>query len=168
MKTAKFTVGPTQDGQRLDAAAQLADIGLSRRKAKSIIDLGGAYVNRKRIRRASHIVKIGDRIEFQFNDKALQPGSNQQIELSPEMLVADHPAFVILNKPPGLPSQATRDQAVFHVIPLLEKLMLKIGKPKGRWILVHRLDKETSGLLIVAKTGKNSHIPNGNVSPQNC
>jgi RluA family pseudouridine synthase len=156
MKSAKFTVGPTQHGQRLDAAAQLADIGLSRRKAKAVIDLGGAYVNRKRVRRAAHVVKTGDRVEFQYLEQALKNQPTEAMELEPSALISDQKDFVILNKPPGLPSQATRDQAVFHVIPLLEKLMAKLGRAKGRWILVHRLDKETSGLLIVAKSGKSA------------
>jgi 23S rRNA pseudouridine955/2504/2580 synthase len=59
--------------------------------------------------------------------------------------------LIILNKPPGLPSQGGSGQGDRHVDGLSEAL--KFGykdKPK----LVHRLDKDTSGLLMLARTDR--------------
>ena len=59
--------------------------------------------------------------------------------------------IIILNKPPGLPSQGGSGQGDRHVDGLAEAL--KFGfkdKPK----LVHRLDKDTSGLLMLARTDR--------------
>jgi 23S rRNA pseudouridine955/2504/2580 synthase len=59
--------------------------------------------------------------------------------------------IIILNKPPGLPSQGGSGQGERHVDGLAEAL--KFGykeKPK----LVHRLDKDTSGLLMLARTDR--------------
>ncbi len=59
--------------------------------------------------------------------------------------------IIILNKPPGLPSQGGSGQGDRHVDGLTEAL--KFGfkdKPK----LVHRLDKDTSGLLMLARTDR--------------
>ena len=59
--------------------------------------------------------------------------------------------IIILNKPPGLPSQGGSGQGDRHVDGLCEAL--KFGykeKPK----LVHRLDKDTSGLLMLARTDR--------------
>ena len=59
--------------------------------------------------------------------------------------------MIILNKPPGLPSQGGSGQGDRHVDGLCEAL--KFGykeKPK----LVHRLDKDTSGLLMLARTDR--------------
>jgi 23S rRNA pseudouridine955/2504/2580 synthase len=59
--------------------------------------------------------------------------------------------LIILNKPPGLPSQGGSGQGDRHVDGLAEAL--KFGykdKPK----LVHRLDKDTSGLLMLARTDR--------------
>jgi 23S rRNA pseudouridine955/2504/2580 synthase len=59
--------------------------------------------------------------------------------------------LIILNKPPGLPSQGGSGQGDRHVDGLTEAL--KFGykdKPK----LVHRLDKDTSGLLMLARTDR--------------
>ncbi|MFN6925497.1 MAG: RluA family pseudouridine synthase [Tabrizicola sp.] len=59
--------------------------------------------------------------------------------------------LIVLNKPPGLPSQGGSGQGERHVDALAEAL--KFGykeKPK----LVHRLDKDTSGILMLARTDR--------------
>jgi 23S rRNA pseudouridine955/2504/2580 synthase len=59
--------------------------------------------------------------------------------------------IIILNKPPGLPSQGGSGQGDRHVDGLTEALMFGYkDKPK----LVHRLDKDTSGLLMLARTDR--------------
>ena len=59
--------------------------------------------------------------------------------------------IIILNKPPGLPSQGGSGQGDRHVDALSEAL--KFGY-KDRPKLVHRLDKDTSGLLMLARTDR--------------
>ena len=59
--------------------------------------------------------------------------------------------IIILNKPPGLPSQGGSGQGDHHVDGLTEAL--KFGF-KDRPKLVHRLDKDTSGLLMLARTDR--------------
>ncbi len=57
--------------------------------------------------------------------------------------------IIALNKPPGLPSQGGSGQGDRHVDGLTEAL--KFGY-KERPVLVHRLDKDTSGVLLLART----------------
>lgn len=57
--------------------------------------------------------------------------------------------IIALNKPPGLPSQGGSGQGIRHVDALTEAL--KFGY-KERPVLVHRLDKDTSGVLLLART----------------
>ncbi|QCO55254.1 RluA family pseudouridine synthase [Pseudorhodobacter turbinis] len=59
--------------------------------------------------------------------------------------------LIIINKPPGLPSQGGSGQGDRHVDGLTEAL--KFGY-KDRPKLVHRLDKDTSGLLMLARTDR--------------
>ena len=59
--------------------------------------------------------------------------------------------MIIINKPPGLPSQGGSGQGDRHVDGLTEAL--KFGY-KDRPKLVHRLDKDTSGLLMLARTDR--------------
>ena len=58
---------------------------------------------------------------------------------------------IALNKPPGLPSQGGSGQGDRHVDALTEAL--KFGY-KERPVLVHRLDKDTSGVLLLARTAR--------------
>ena len=58
----------------------------------------------------------------------------------------------MINKPAGLPAQATRDQAVLHVIPALAKCLASMGHPNFDLQLVHRIDTDTTGALIIATT----------------
>ncbi|VDC26362.1 RluA family pseudouridine synthase [Pseudogemmobacter humi] len=59
--------------------------------------------------------------------------------------------IIVLNKPPGLPSQGGSGQGDRHVDGLTEAL--KFGY-KDRPKLVHRLDKDTSGVLLLARTDR--------------
>lgn len=57
--------------------------------------------------------------------------------------------IIALNKPPGLPSQGGSGQGARHVDGLSPALMFDY---KERPVLVHRLDKDTSGVLLLART----------------
>jgi 23S rRNA pseudouridine955/2504/2580 synthase len=59
--------------------------------------------------------------------------------------------IIALNKPPGLPSQGGSGQGSRHVDGLTEALMFGY---KDRPKLVHRLDKDTSGVLLLARTDR--------------
>lgn len=59
-------------------------------------------------------------------------------------------ALIVLNKPPGLAVQGGSGQGARHVDGLAPALAFGDGIPK----LVHRLDKDTSGLLVLARTGR--------------
>ncbi len=150
LKTLNFSVTFDTDGKRLDVFLSEAGLSLSKRKIKSIIDVGGVYVNQKRVRIASHVLRRGDKVRMQYSDEALHRGSQKPEVLRDEDILYDHDGVIAINKPPGLPSQATMDQAVVHVIPHLESYLKSRGDQRGPLILVHRLDKETTGVILVA------------------
>ncbi|MFW7381244.1 MAG: RluA family pseudouridine synthase [Oligoflexus sp.] len=150
MERYRIQVKGSMQGKRLDLAIVAANIGLSRRKARRIIDLGGSYINRKRVRVASRPVEFGDIIELEYNPQAYQQLKKADIHLSAEDIIYEGHDFLAVNKPPGLPSQATKTQAVFHVVAQLKKVLEAQGKKHSKLQLAHRLDKETSGVLILA------------------
>jgi 23S rRNA pseudouridine955/2504/2580 synthase len=74
--------------------------------------------------------------------------SEDEIALARSMVIEADPAAIILNKPPGLATQGGT-KTVEHVDGLLGGLVEEDApRPK----LVHRLDKDTSGVLLVART----------------
>ena len=75
---------------------------------------------------------------------------SSSFEFKAEDVLYEDETVLAINKPPGFP-EATRTQAVFHVVALLEKYLKARDGKVGRLDLVHRLDKETTGVLLIAK-----------------
>lgn len=152
MNTHTITIKKQLDGYRLDIAILDANLGLSRRKIRSIIDVGGVFLNGKRVRVASRSVRLGDVIKMQYNLNALKAYKHSEFKLTDADILYRENGLIAINKPPGLPSQPTRDQAVVHVTKALETYLVEKGEKKTELTLVHRLDKETSGILLIATT----------------
>jgi 23S rRNA pseudouridine955/2504/2580 synthase len=78
-----------------------------------------------------------------------EPLSEEEAQLVRDMVIYEGPGAFVLNKPPGLATQGgTKTHQ--HLDRLLDGLAGEGGRPK----LVHRLDKDTSGALLVAKSAR--------------
>ncbi len=78
--------------------------------------------------------------------------TEEQIELAEAMVITQDRAAIVLNKPPGLATQGGTGTKE-HVDGLLDAFALPgNGKTIPRPRLVHRLDKDTSGVLLIART----------------
>jgi len=75
------------------------------------------------------------------------PLTREEEQLVRDMVIYDDPGAFVLNKPPGLATQGGT-KTTQH----LDRLLDGLGDERGRPKLVHRLDKDTSGALIVART----------------
>ncbi|QNN68676.1 RluA family pseudouridine synthase [Sphingomonas lutea] len=78
--------------------------------------------------------------------KALTPEEESYVR---DMVIFEQPTAFVLNKPPGLATQGGT-KTTQHLDRLLDGLADERGRPK----LVHRLDKDTSGALLVARTAR--------------
>ncbi|WP_159455455.1 RluA family pseudouridine synthase [Pseudobacteriovorax antillogorgiicola] len=137
-------------GKRLDLAMVEETKGLSRRKAKSLIDDGSVFVNDQRVRIASRQLSFGDRLTFRYvpdNKKKPQP-----VQISERDILFDQAGVIAINKPVGLPSQETKKGDRFHVVPLVKRFFQTKGRDLEHLALAHRLDKETSGVLLLGET----------------
>jgi 23S rRNA pseudouridine1911/1915/1917 synthase len=145
----KAQVPSSLNGARFDVAAAALFEGFSRKKIKTVIDRGGAYLNKKRITLAKKEVKSGDVIEL-FWDEA-RPLSTRSLNAIPVQILANEEDFVVINKPAGLPSQATlttSEDTVIHALHNQYPDLFSVDK----LFLVHRLDKDTSGVMLLAKS----------------
>ena len=129
---------------RIDRALVLALPALSRRRIRRALDDGDIYLNRRRVRVASRLVSGGDAVEI-----FLPPTSPRRP--TPQLCQADilycDADLMVINKPPRLLSQASRQQAVTHLIPAVRQLLPDCGT----LYIVHRLDGETSGAIMLAR-----------------
>ncbi len=78
--------------------------------------------------------------------KTLSP---EQIAEAKDMVIRETPSAIVLNKPPGLATQGG-SKTTKHVDGLLDAFVTDEKTPRPR--LVHRLDKDTSGVLLIART----------------
>src|SRR4051812_14849255 len=81
--------------------------------------------------------------------RARETLSEDEVQFVREMVIHQDAHAFVLNKPPGLATQGGT-KTTHH----LDRLLDGIGDERGRPKLVHRLDKDTSGALLVARTAR--------------
>lgn len=145
-----YKVPPEDVGDRLDHWLSRQCPDLSRSHIQRLIQSGHVLLNGAR-HKNRHLVAAGDRVSL---DIPPPPDSEPQPEaISLDILFEDEQVLVI-NKPPGL----VVHPAVGHPGGTLVNALLHHGAGQGRQDtllrqgIVHRLDKDTSGALVVAKT----------------
>ena len=146
----EFKVGAVDSGTRIDIFLAKNMPNLSRRKVRTLLDVGGCYVNNKRMKIASRTIEQGDVVRVEFHKENLSKAKRHVFELRDQDILFDQFGIIAINKPPGLPSQATRDQSIEHAEIALKKWLSLHKREVKSLILIHRLDKETSGVLLFA------------------
>jgi 23S rRNA pseudouridine1911/1915/1917 synthase len=148
-ETLAFTVTSSGTGLRLDQFLAL-QTGWSRARLQKLLKAGRIVVN-GRPRPASYRVRGGDNVAVSVPEP--EPSYLAPEALPLEILFEDQDLLVV-NKPPGLVvhpgaghQRGTLLNALVHHCPELKDIG-EVSRPG----LVHRLDKDTSGLLVVAKT----------------
>ena len=112
-------------------------------------------VNKKRIK-TSYRVKLNDKIDIyeidnlkplKSNKKEKYKPSNKEKKNYEDFVIEDNENFIVINKPSGIPVQSGT-KSFKNIIDILRETKYFLdSKP----YIVHRLDKETSGVMIVAK-----------------
>ncbi len=146
-----WPVDPSQAGDRLDRALATFLPDLSRSYAAQLIEGGHVSINGAAVTKPARKVKAGDSISVEI--PAPQP-SGLQAEAIPlkivyedaDLLVIDKPAGMVVHPAPGH-SGGTLVNALLAHVPGIELDMGDDARPG----IVHRLDKDTSGLIVVAK-----------------
>jgi 23S rRNA pseudouridine955/2504/2580 synthase len=155
-----FTVSEDDDGIRLDR-------WFKRHMADVSFNLVSRWARTGQLRLSGKRAVPGDRIEagqeIRIPPAEATPARSTRPQPKRERLTEDEVEFVremvihqdsqafVLNKPPGLATQGGTKTSK-HLDRLLDGLADERGRPK----LVHRLDKDTSGALLVARTARSA------------
>ena len=142
-----LTVDDDQDGSRLDVVLAAA-LGVSRSAAAQRIDAGGVTVDGRPARR-SRVLAAGERVEAA---DVAAPEAGPAPAMPPVRYRDEH--LVIVAKPPGLvvhPGAGHVDDTLVDAL-RAAGIPLAGGQDTTRPGIVHRLDRDTSGLLVVAST----------------
>jgi 23S rRNA pseudouridine1911/1915/1917 synthase len=144
----RWTVPDDLDGERADkVVATLA--GISRSAARGLVESGGVLGPSGALTPRDRLA-AGDEVEFDVPEaRPLLVAEDVAVDV-----VHEDPSYLVVDKPPGMVvhpgagrSGGTLASGLLHRHPELEG----VGEP-DRWGIVHRLDRDTSGLLVVART----------------
>ena len=157
-----FTVDEDYNDSRLDKWFKNNIINLPHSLIEKIIRQNKIKVNKKKPK-SSYRLQIGDLIEI-YDISKFKPAENtkkikyipkkKEISIYDDYIIEDNKNFVVINKPSGIPVQSGT-KSFKNIIDILKNTKyFDNSKP----FIVHRLDKETSGILIVVKNRKYAQL----------
>ena len=152
----EYIVSQEEKGKRLDTYIPSVDTGITRTSAQRLIEDGNILVNGKNAK-VSYKIQENDKISVEIPKP-------KQIELKaqdiPIEIVYEDSDIIVVNKPKGMvvhPANGNPDGTLVNAIMAICKDSLSGIGGEIRPGIVHRIDKDTSGLLIVAKND-NAHV----------
>ncbi len=157
MTTLSVVVPASLDGVRLDrAVALLADV--SRSSVDALVADGRVAVDGRVVRRRNTLLRTGQGLEVDRPEEVAPPGPEGDTTVVVPVVHADD-EIIVVDKPAGLvvhPGAGHRSGTLVHGLlarfPELASLTAAVGSDPDRPGIVHRLDRGTSGLMVVART----------------
>ena len=151
MPLIQFTIEADQAGERLDRILPQLSEGLSRSYAQTLVEQGHIMVNGAPAK-SSQKVREGDTVTIEIPETESVGIVAEPMDLSivyedPDILVVDKPAGLVVHPAPGHASGTLVNALLAHT----DELSMHGEERPG---IVHRLDKDTSGLLVVAKNDR--------------
>ncbi len=145
-----FTADETLAGMRIDKALSSKAEGFTRSHIQSVLSDGGVKVNGKTVSK-SYKLSLGDEVIFTVPEPTLLSAEPEDIPLDivyedSDLLVVNKPRGLVVHPAPGNESGTLVNALMYHCKGSLSGIngVIRPG-------IVHRIDKDTSGLLIVAK-----------------
>ena len=149
-----LSVAPEQAGARLDKWLAEAVPGVSRSRIQALIGEGAVTVSGKVTDNPAQKVKAGQWVKLKLPAAVEASPAAQEMDLD---VVYEDDDLIVINKPPGLvvhPAPGNFDKTLVNaLLAHCGKSLAGIGGVRRPGI-VHRIDKNTSGLLVAAKTDK--------------
>ena len=151
-----FKITEQNINQRLDMYIASLDLDLSRSMAQKMIENNQVLVNEKPVK-TSYKTKLDDNIKIKIAEPKMAEIKAQEIPLD---IIYEDNDIVVVNKPKGMvvhPGNGNPDGTLVNAVLNHCKGSLSGIGGEIRPGIVHRLDKDTSGLIIIAKNDK-AHI----------
>jgi 23S rRNA pseudouridine1911/1915/1917 synthase len=150
--------GAPDEGVRLDRFLREKSGVLSRTRARDLLSAGGVTINGHRVKIASRPLRAGDRVEVHPLSEERRSGAPPGIE--PFRVVHEDAAVIVVEKAPGILVQPTPQGDRGTLLDLLRRhLRKRYPEVKSPYLgLLHRIDRETSGLLLFSRRGSANRI----------
>lgn len=153
----KFVIDTDSAGQRLDRYVVGVTQDISRMEVQRLIGNDAILVNGK-ASKAGYMLRAGDVIAISSVTSATSSSSIQPLSI-PLTIAYEDADVLVINKPAGMvvhPAPGHRDDTLVNAL-LAYLPELQASGDANRPGIVHRLDKDTSGLLLVAKNARAHH-----------
>lgn len=146
-------IDENDENKRLDSYLSEITPDLSRSKIQNFIKSGNVKINDS-IKKPSYILKENDKIDFEIPEE-------EKLEIKPQdipiEIVYEDENMLVVNKPSGMlthPTTIERENTLVNA--LLYKFNNNLSDINGEFRrgILHRLDRNTSGLLMIAKNNK--------------
>ncbi len=151
----EFEVKSRIEGKRVDAYLASRFTDYSRQVLQKVIDADGVRVNGRTVK-ASYRVRPGDLISIHLPEL---PETNPKPEDLPIEIVYEDEHLAVVNKPAGMVTHPARGNWRGTLVNALQfhfdRLSVLAGE--NRPGIIHRLDRDTTGLLVVAKDERIHH-----------
>ncbi len=139
-----LVVDPARDGFRLDRFLASRIARLSRTRVQAIVDAGRVRrASGEVLRRASQRVRAGETLVIE------RPAPREPPVVMEYSEIYRDDSLLVLDKPAGLP---VHPSASYHRHTLTQLLRNRLGPGHG-WEMAHRLDRETSGVMVFGRRG---------------
>ena len=145
---------------RVDSYISFKETSLSRSKVKKLILSNNLKINEVIINDPSYILKLGDNIDFCIQPEKIQSLKPYEYKLD---IVFEDDDIIVINKSSGIsmhPGAGNYDNTIVNALINYKK---KLSSPEQnlRPGIVHRIDKNTSGLVVIAKNNQaHEHLSN--------
>ena len=153
----KLTINKQLSSQRLDKVLVSKLEGYSRTQIKTLILNGNVCLDEKEIKDPSYITKENENYFINIILKQEKKHSAENIDLN---IIFEDEDLIVINKPPNLvmhPAPGNESGTLVNALMHYTNNQLSNLDDNSRPGIVHRLDKDTSGILVVAKNN-NVHI----------
>ena len=147
MISKRFQVDVENSNNRVDIFLAKNLDSISRGIVQQLILKGQVLVNDQQVKR-NHILKINDVIDISFE---IEPEGDDEAQNIPLNIVFENDDFFVIDKQAGLtvhPGAGQKDSTLINGMLYLRPKQRELP----RYGLVHRLDKDTSGLMLLAKS----------------
>lgn len=146
-------IDENDENKRLDSYLSEITPDLSRSKIQNFIKSGNVKINDS-IKKPSYILKENDKIDFEIPEEEKLEIKSQDIPIE---IVYEDENMLVVNKPSGMlthPTTIERENTLVNA--LLYKFNNNLSDINGEFRrgILHRLDRNTSGLLMIAKNNK--------------
>jgi 23S rRNA pseudouridine1911/1915/1917 synthase len=125
--------------------ALVAQLGMSAEEARGLVEAGAVYLAGRRLRDAESRLRAGQVVAVVLEEGGRSPLAAPASPPSLRVLFEDE-ELIAVDKPAGITAQPTEGRVGESLVDLVSA---RLGRPAG---LVHRLDRETSGVTVFGKT----------------